>query len=144
MKKIVLAVAVLLLSVAVTARAQDGDSKQDKNDKNVKVTADKLLGVWKPIHVDLPDGNSVNIEFSKGGQMKVYGQTQVKGKDGKVKVKKYKHQATYKIAEKGFTLTSKDAKGKVTTQTITIIRLTDTEMATRNDKGVEGVYQKQK
>jgi uncharacterized protein (TIGR03066 family) len=69
--------------------------------------------------------------------MNVFGKTKIKGKD-----QEFKHEGTYKIVAGGITLTAKDAKGKEQTQTITITRLTNKEMATRNETGVVGAFKK--
>ena len=137
MKKIVLAGAVLLLAVVVSARAQEGKGKEGKEDRGVQVTSAKLVGVWVPVHTKLPAGTSINIEFRKDGKMKVFGKAKVKGKD-----QEFKHEGTYKIVEGGFALTARGAKGETQTQTITVTRLTDQEMITRNEKGAEGVYKR--
>jgi uncharacterized protein (TIGR03066 family) len=134
MKKIVLAVAVLLMTVVVSARAQEGKGKEGKG---VQVTSAKLVGVWVPVHTKLPAGTSINIEFRKDGKLKVFGMAKVKGKD-----QEFKYEGSYKIVEGGFVLTAQGAEGEVKKQTITITQLTDQEMATRNEQGVEGVYKR--
>jgi uncharacterized protein (TIGR03066 family) len=137
MKKIVLAVAVLLLSVVLTAWAEEGKGKENKEDKGVQVTVAKLVGVWMPVNGKLPAGTSVLVEFSKDGKLKVYGKTKFKGEDAD-----FSTEATYKIVPGGIAVAGRRSKGEVETHPITITRLTYQEMVIRNEQGVEGVFKK--
>jgi uncharacterized protein (TIGR03066 family) len=143
MKKSVLVMAVLLLVLLLVrvATAQEQERKEGKESKQargVKVTRALLVGVWVPSG-EMPEGATMNIEFTRDGKMKVFGQSKVKGE-----VKKYNHEGTYKIVKGGLKLTSRGPKGKERTEKLTVTKLTRTELVTHHARGGERVFKKKK
>jgi uncharacterized protein (TIGR03066 family) len=141
MKKSVLVVAVLLLLLLVvgvaTAREQEEKGKEGKQIKGITPTSARLVGVWVPGGTKLPEGATMNIEFTRDGKVKVFGQSMVKGK-----VKKYNHEGAYKIVEGGLTLASRGPKGEEQKETIQVLWLTDREMVTRNSDDALRLFKK--
>jgi uncharacterized protein (TIGR03066 family) len=140
MKKSVVVIGVLLLFLLLmrvaTAREQEDNDKEGKQIKGITPTSAMLVGVWVPSG-EMPEGATMNIEFTRDGQMKVFGQSKVKGE-----VKKYNHEGTYKIVKGGFKLTSRGPRGKERTEKLTVTKLTRTELVTHHAKGGERVFEK--
>jgi uncharacterized protein (TIGR03066 family) len=135
MRKIVFAVAALLLAVAPPAWAAQAKAKQAKG---VQVAVAKLVGVWAPAKSQKGAASTTQgLEFTRDGKLKVSGQTTVGGK-----VKKFQSQGTYKVVKGGFTVTAQGPNGKDQTQTITVTKLTDNELVTRNDTGAVSTFKK--
>jgi uncharacterized protein (TIGR03066 family) len=111
----------LVISAGVTAQ----DTKGTKKDT---IDTKKLIGTWEP--KELPAGATATVEFTKDGKLIVsftFG-----GKSDKV-------EGTYKLD--GVKL-SVDLKEKKETSTIT--KLTDEELALKDDKGKEEAFKKHK
>jgi uncharacterized protein (TIGR03066 family) len=140
MKKSVLVVGgllvVLLLAGLATAREEERKGKESKPAKGITPTSALLVGLWAPSG-NLPDGATMNIEFTRDRKLKVFGQSMVKGE-----VKKFNMEGTYKIVEGGLTLTDRGPKGEERAQTLHVIWLSDTEMVTRNAEDAFRLFKK--
>jgi len=109
-----LGLAALLVSVSATARADEKDYPK------------LIVGMWevtKAAEGTVPEGTL--IEFTKDGKMKV---SSKKGDDD------FKLEGTYKVVKSTFEFTLKLGDMEKS-QTITITKLTEKEMATKNEEG---------
>jgi uncharacterized protein (TIGR03066 family) len=90
-----------------------------------KSNKDKIVGTWQPVVKGEP---APLIEFAKDGKLKVT----AKGPDGKA----ITADGTWEVDGNKLTLTLKlPAPAKEQKTTMTITKLTDTEMTTEDDKG---------
>jgi uncharacterized protein (TIGR03066 family) len=111
-----LGVAVVVLVLNSTARADEKDYPK------------LIVGMWvvtKAAEGTVPEGTL--IEFSKDGKMKVSAK---KGDDD------FKLEGTYKVVKDSFEFTLKLGDMEKS-QKITILKLTEKEMATKNEEGKE-------
>ncbi|MBN9117639.1 MAG: TIGR03066 family protein [Planctomycetes bacterium] len=93
--------------------------------KSEPIDAKKLVGKWEP--KEKPKDASVTIEFTKDGKVTVAVVADDKGS---------KFEGTYKVDGNKLTVAMKTS-GKEDTQTRTVIKLTDTELVTKDEKGKE-------
>lgn len=111
-----LGLAALLVSLSANARAEDD-----------KVDYKKLIvGMWEVSKADegtVPEGTLV--EFTKDGKLKISAK---KGDDD------FKIEGTYKIVKNAFEYTLKLGDMEKS-QTVTITKITEKEMATKNEEG---------
>ncbi len=123
MRLVVAGVLVCVLSLGVRAEEKKDDKKVDY--------AKLLLGSWEAVKADpntLPVG-AVST-FSKDGKMKV-----TEKKDGKEE----SHEGTYTVDGNKFTIAMNDNKF-----TITIKKISETEMVCANDEGKIVEFKKKK
>jgi uncharacterized protein (TIGR03066 family) len=117
---------VLLLSVvfaAVGALAQAGQTDTEK----------KLVGSWEITKSDsLPKGAKGIVEFTKDGKLNL---------SMSFNDKVFKISGTYKVKDKTIT-TTLDFGGKSKTETITVKKLTDTELIIEDEKGKTDEYKR--
>lgn len=99
---------------------------QDKKDE--KIDTKKLVGKWAP--KEKKEGVSVVVEFTKDGKT-LFAFTS----DGK----ETKSEGTYKVDGSKLSLTYK-AGDKEQTHTVAVSKLTDTELATKDEKGKEETF----
>lgn len=93
-----------------------------------KIDAKKLVGKWEPKdRKEKKEGESVVIEFTKGGEVAVTHSG--RGND-------VKFGGTYKVEGDKLTTTMK-LGGDERSQTQTIVKLTDAELVVKNEKGRE-------
>lgn len=95
------------------------------DDKSEKIDAKKLVGKWEP--PDTPKGVSLVLEFTKDGKLVV--SADVGGKTEKM-------EANYKLAGNKLTINGKLPGGEKT-ETVTVLKLTDAELVTKDEKGKE-------
>jgi uncharacterized protein (TIGR03066 family) len=113
----------LVLGLAVGAGAQD-------KGKKVKVSKDKLVGTWQVVKSKgLPP--NATVEFTRDGKLILQG----KAKDKEGKERTFKLEAAYKVEGSAFKMMMKAPDGSERSETITVTRLTDTELHTRGEKG---------
>jgi uncharacterized protein (TIGR03066 family) len=99
------------------------------DDKEEKIDIKKLIGKWKQKDATKGGGKEV-IEFAKDGKVSVsFG-----GKD-----KELKFNGTYKVEENKVTATMKE-DGKEESKTVTVTKLTDTELTLKDDRGEEETF----
>ena len=108
----------LLMAAAASAAAQD--KKDDK-----KFDEKKLLGKWEP--KDLPPTIKVVVEFAKDGKL-----TMAIDLAGKAE----KAEGTYKLEGDKLSVVLKE-DGKERKETMTVLKLDDTTLTTKDDKGKE-------
>ena len=95
------------------------------DDKGGKIDAEKLVGKWEP--PDAPKGVSVVIEFTKDGKLVV--SADVGGKTEKT-------EANYKLVGDRLTINGKLPGGEKR-ETLTVLKLTDAELVTKDERGKE-------
>jgi len=95
------------------------------DDKAEKIDAKKLIGKWEP--PDTPKGVSVVIEFTKDGKLVV--SADVGGKTEKT-------EANYKLVGDRLTINGKLPGGEKR-ETLTVLKLTDAELVTKDERGKE-------
>lgn len=111
------------LAIVLVAFAGIPAGAQDKDDK--KIDEKKLIGKWEPANA--PAAAKVVIEFSEKGKVTV--SADVGGKAEKL-------EGTYKLAGDKLSVTMKN-EGKERTETMTVTKLTDTELVAKDDGGKE-------
>jgi uncharacterized protein (TIGR03066 family) len=113
------ALAILILTIAgAPAYAQP-------KDKDGKIDEKKLIGKWEP--PDAPKDIKIVVEFAAKGKVTV--SAEVGGKAEKL-------EGTYKLDGDKLTLNMKSGE-KDRKETVTVTKLTDTELVTKDDKGKE-------
>lgn len=110
---------VLTLTFCCVALAEDK--------KGEKFDAKLLVGKWEPKEKEKEDGAPTGVEFVKDG--KVLLTHSVKGKE-------FTNEARYKLDGDKLTLTIKIADKEIALP-VTVLKLTDTVLTTKNDKGEE-------
>ena len=111
-----------LLVAGVMVVALTAGARAEKKPDNAKL----LVGSWEAVKADkgtLPVGSVVT--FGKDGKMKVA---------MKVEDKEMSHEGTYKVDGDKFTITMKH-DDKEEKMTITIKKISETELVSTNDKG---------
>jgi uncharacterized protein (TIGR03066 family) len=103
------------LAALVCGGTLTADDKKDE-----KIDAQKLLGKW--VHEE-KEGGVEAFEFTKDGKLII---TRTDGKGTKT-------EGTYKLDGDKLTVTTKE-RDKEETRTVTILKLTDTEMVSRAGK----------
>jgi uncharacterized protein (TIGR03066 family) len=109
-----LGLAALLVSLSASARADEKDYPK------------LIVGMWEVTKADegtVPEGTQV--EFTKDGKLKISAK---KGEDD------FKIEGTYKVVKSTFEYTLKLGDAEKS-QTITITKLTEKELATKNEEG---------
>jgi uncharacterized protein (TIGR03066 family) len=115
----------LVLGFAVGVRADDKKADIDK---------DKLLGTWEVVKADDGPPPGTVVEFAKDGKLKV-----THKKDGKDETL----EGTYKIDGDKLSVVLKMGD-KEEKHSVTIKKLTATEMVAENDKGKAAEFKKKK
>lgn len=95
------------------------------DDKAEKIDANKLLGKWEPKMTKT--GSQVTVEFAKGGKLTI-----TAFPNGK----EFKLEGTYKLDGNKLTVAAKKG-GKEDTETMTVLKLTDAELVTKDSRGKE-------
>jgi uncharacterized protein (TIGR03066 family) len=124
--------ALRLVAIGAVVCLLAGGARAEDKDDNAKL----IVGKWEVTKADegtVPTG--MLIEFTKDGKVKLSGKKE--GQDVNV-------EGTYKIDGKTFTVTMKRPDGEEHSQTITIHKLTDTEMETENKEGKKVTLTKKK
>ena len=110
-----------LLGCVATLALCFGVSAEDKKDE--KIDAKKLVGKWEPKEKE----KAFVIEFTKDGKLVITSTLDEKSKaEGSYKVDGKKILATLKLG------------GKEVTHTLTVSKLTDTELVSIDEDGKEG------
>lgn len=95
------------------------------DDKADKIDGTKLVGKWEP--KDVKKDAAVTVEFAKGDKLTI--SMTFAGKTEKI-------AGSYKLAGDKLTVTMADG-GKDRTETMTVLKLTDAELTTKDPKGKE-------
>ena len=111
--------ALAILILAVAGAPTDAQPKDEKFDEK------KLIGKWEP--PDSPKEVKIVVEFAPKGKLLV--SADVGGKAEKI-------EGTYKLDGDKLTLTMKTGE-KERTEKVTVTKLTDTDLVTKDDKGKE-------
>ena len=117
----------LAVVMAVAAGAAAPEKKDEK-----KFDSGKLLGKWEP--KDLPAGIKVTVEFAKDGKLLL-----IYDERGKAQ----KSEGTYKLDGDKLSVVLKKGD-KDEKETMTVKKLTDTELVTTDEKGKEETLMKLK
>jgi uncharacterized protein (TIGR03066 family) len=122
-----MAAGLLVVGVVVGVRAEDKKADIDKA---------KLVGVWEVVKSDegAPPAGTV-IEFTKDGKLKVTH----KNKEGKEEIS----EGTYNLDGGKLSVAVKHGD-KEDKHSVTIKKLTDTEMSAENEKGLKAEFKKKK
>ncbi|MBN9122563.1 MAG: TIGR03066 family protein [Planctomycetes bacterium] len=112
--------AILGCALAVTLVVCAGAAAKDE-----KIDAKKLVGKWEP--KEKKEGASFVIEFTKDGKVTI---------SVNAKEKEAKFEGTYKVDGNKVTTAIKFGE-KEQKETHTIIKLTDTELVSKDEKGKE-------
>jgi uncharacterized protein (TIGR03066 family) len=115
---------VFALTLAFGSRAVSGE--ENKAD----IAKDKLVGVWEAAKGDLPKGSTV--EFTKDGKLHIV----VKDND-----KTFKVDGSYAVDGDKLKIVTV-FEGKEDKQTITVTKLTDTDLVTKDEKNMVDEFKK--
>ena len=127
MRAVVTSVAVLTL-VAFAGYAGAADEKKDE-----KVDVKKLIGKWEPAKAE-KDAPSMVLEIQDKGKFTLH--VTLNGKTEKV-------PGTYKVDGNKIEV-EMEFGGKSMKDTLTVVKLTDTELVTKDSKGKEDAMKKVK